>query len=108
VDRSMNNATSFDADFQHWITDIAWGGVWARPGLDRGTRSLITIAILAAAGRDAELTLHLRASQNNGVTLEQIREMLFHVAVYAGVPAANHAFAVAKSALDVSDGGSKR
>ena len=108
VDRAMNNATPFDEDFQHWITDIAWGGVWARPGLERHTRSLITVAILAALGRDAELALHLRASQNNGVTLDEIREMLFHVAVYAGVPAANHAFAVAKSALDVAGGGSNR
>src|SRR5438477_5443190 len=92
VDRSLANATSFDADFQQWITASAWGGVWARPGLDRRTRSLITVAILAALGRDNELALHLRASQNNGVPQREISEMLFHVAVYAGVPAANHAF----------------
>jgi 4-carboxymuconolactone decarboxylase len=97
VDRAMANATPLDADFQQWITESAWGGVWARPGLDRRTRSLITVAILAALGRDNELALHLRASQNIGVPPREIREMLFHVAVYAGVPAANHAFAVAKA-----------
>jgi 4-carboxymuconolactone decarboxylase len=108
VDRSLANATSLDADFQSWITASAWGGVWARPGLDRRTRSLITVGILAALGRDNELALHLRASQNNGVQPREITEMLFHVAVYAGVPAANHAFAVAKSVLDSADGGSNR
>ena len=99
VDRAMGNATPLDADFQQWITESAWGGVWARPGLDRRTRSLITIAILAALGRDNELALHLRASRNIGVDPKEISEMLFHVAVYAGVPAANHAFAVAKANL---------
>jgi 4-carboxymuconolactone decarboxylase len=96
VDRALANATPLDADFQRWITESAWGGVWSRPGLDRRTRCLITVAILAALGRDNELALHLRASQNNGVTAAEITEMLFHVAVYAGVPAANHAFSVAK------------
>src|SRR4051794_9269389 len=95
VDRALGNVTSLDEDFQRWITESAWGGVWARPGLDRRTRSLITVAILASLGRDTELALHLRASQHNGVQLKEITEMLFHVAVYAGVPAANHAFAVA-------------
>ena len=99
VDRATANATPLDADFQRWITESAWGGVWARPGLDRRTRSLITLAILAALGRDSELTGHLRASQNIGVDPAEISEMLFHVAVYAGVPAANHAFALAKSEL---------
>jgi 4-carboxymuconolactone decarboxylase len=97
VDRALANATPLDEDFQRWITESAWGGVWSRPGLDRRTRSLITVAILAALGRDNELSLHLRASQNNGVPTAEITEMLFHVAVYAGVPAANHAFSVAKS-----------
>ncbi|MCA1647241.1 MAG: 4-carboxymuconolactone decarboxylase [Chloroflexi bacterium] len=99
VDRTMANATSLDADFQQWITESAWAGVWARPGLDRRTRSLVTVAILAALGRDNELALHLRASQNIGVDPREITEMLFHVAVYAGVPAANHAFAVARAEL---------
>ena len=97
VDRAMANATPLDADFQRWITESAWGGVWSRPGLDRRTRSLITVGILAALGRDDEFRLHLRASQNNGVTPAEITEMLFHVAVYAGVPAANHAFSLAKT-----------
>jgi 4-carboxymuconolactone decarboxylase len=108
VDRVTVSATALDTDFQRWITESAWGGVWSRPGLDRRTRSLITVAILAAFGRDDELRLHLRASQNNGVQLNEITEMLFHVAVYAGVPAANHAFAVAKSVFDVAASESKR
>src|SRR6266852_193104 len=87
----------WDSYFVRWITESAWGGVWSRPGLDRRTRSLITVGILAALGRDDEFRLHLRASQNNGVTPAEITEMLFHVAVYAGVPAANHAFSMAKS-----------
>ena len=95
VDRSLANATDLDRDFQRFITEYAWGGVWARPGLDRKTRHLITLAILAALGRE-ELALHLRATKNTGVTTDELREMLMHVAIYAGVPAANHAFAVAK------------
>jgi 4-carboxymuconolactone decarboxylase len=102
VDRSLANATDFDRDFQRWITETAWGGVWSRPGLDRRTRSLITVAILAALGRE-ELALHLRASKNTGCTSEEIAEVLMHVAVYAGVPAANSAFALAKTILDVPD-----
>jgi 4-carboxymuconolactone decarboxylase len=98
VERALARATALDADFQRLITETAWGAVWARPGLDRRTRSLITIAILAALGRD-ELALHLRASQNVGVTPEEIAEALLHVAIYAGVPAANSAFAVAKTEL---------
>src|SRR5450755_262228 len=93
------NACEFDADFQHFITEPAWGSVWARPDLDRRTRSLATIAILAALGRE-ELALHLRASRNIGVDPHEIAEVLLHVAVYAGVPAANHAFAVAKQIFD--------
>jgi 4-carboxymuconolactone decarboxylase len=98
VDRALSNTTSLDADFQHWITQMAWGGVWARPDLDRRTRSLVTIAILAALGRE-ELALHLRASRNTGVEPREVAEVLMHVAVYAGVPAANAAFAVAKQVL---------
>ena len=98
VERARARTTELDADFQRLITELAWGSVWARPGLDRRTRSLITIAILAALGRE-ELALHLRASQNVGVEPGEIAEALLHVAVYAGVPAANAAFAVAKSEL---------
>jgi 4-carboxymuconolactone decarboxylase len=99
VERAMGRATSFDADFQHFITEMAWGSVWARPGLDRRTRSLITLAILAALGRE-ELTLHLRASQNIGVDPQEIAEAFLHVAVYAGVPAANTAFATARKVFE--------
>ena len=98
VERALGRATELDADFQRFITEMAWGSVWARPGLDRRTRSLVTIAILAALGRE-ELALHLRASRNVGVEPGEIAEALLHVAVYAGVPAANSAFAVARSEL---------
>jgi 4-carboxymuconolactone decarboxylase len=90
--------TDLDADFQRFITETAWGTVWARPNLDRRTRSLVTIGILAALGRE-ELALHLRASRNIGVDPKEIVEVLFHVAVYAGIPAANTAFALAKTHL---------
>jgi 4-carboxymuconolactone decarboxylase len=98
VERAQARITELDADFQRFITETAWGSVWARPDLDRRTRSLVTIAILAALGRE-ELALHLRASQNIGVDPHEIAEVLLHVAVYAGVPAANTAFAVAKKEL---------
>ncbi len=99
VDRAEARTTAFDADFQRLITETAWGSVWARPGLDRPTRSLITIAMLAALGRSEELALHLRASRNTGATPEQIAEALLHVAIYAGIPAANSAIALAKQVL---------
>ncbi len=95
VDRATAAATDLDADFQRWITETAWGGVWTRPGLDLRVRSLISIAILGALNHD-ELELHLRAARNTGVTPEEVREALLHVAVYAGIPAANRAFRVAK------------
>jgi len=95
VARSLAEAT-LDRDFQRFITEVAWGSVWARPDLDRRTRSLVTIAILAALGRE-ELGLHLRASQNVGVDPKEIVEVLLHVAAYAGIPAANAAFAAAKA-----------
>ena len=100
VERAQARTTPLDADFQRWITETAWGGVWARPNLDRRTRSLITIAILAALGRHEELALHLRASRTIGVRQEEIAEALMHVAVYAGIPAANSAFALAKRVLE--------
>jgi 4-carboxymuconolactone decarboxylase len=99
VDRATAAATDLDEDFQRWITETAWAGVWARPGLDLKTRSLLTIAILGALNHD-ELELHLRAARNTGVTPAEVSEALLHVAVYAGVPAANRAFKVAKAVYD--------
>jgi 4-carboxymuconolactone decarboxylase len=99
VDRANARSTGFDADFQRFITESAWGSVWARPDLDRRTRSLVTIAILAALGRE-ELVVHLRGSRNIGVDPHEIAEVLLHVAVYAGVPAANAAFSMAKKEFD--------
>lgn len=99
VDRAAAEATPFDVPFQRLITETAWGTVWAGDGIDRRTRSLITIAILAALGRHEELALHLRSIRNTGATPDEVREALLHVAVYAGVPAANAAFALAKSIL---------
>ena len=96
VDRAEAAQTAFDADFQAFITETAWGSVWARPGLDRRTHHLITLALLAALGRENELALHLRSIANTGVTQDEVKELLLHVAVYAGVPVANSAFAVAK------------
>jgi 4-carboxymuconolactone decarboxylase len=94
--------TSFDAVFQRFITETAWGSVWARPDLDRRTRSLVTIAILAALGRE-ELTMHLRAIGNTGASPDEVAEVLLHVAVYAGVPAAHAAFELARSIFDGHD-----
>ena len=105
VDRSMNNQTDFDADFQNFITEVAWGSVWSRPGLDIRTRHIITIVILAALGREHELELHLRATINTGVTSDDIRESLLHVAAYGGIPAANTAFAIAKRILSEREEG---
>lgn len=99
VERVQARTSEFDADFQRFITESAWGSVWARPDLDRRTRSLVTIAILAALGRE-ELALHLRASRNTGVEPREVAEVLLHVAVYAGAPAANSAFAAAKREFD--------
>ncbi len=96
VDRAQAAQTDLDADFQRYITETAWGAVWSRPGLDRATRHMLTIAMLAALGREHELALHIRATRNTGVTPEQLKEVFLQVAVYAGVPAANSAFAVAK------------
>ncbi len=96
VARSLANATDFDRDFQHFITEMAWGKVWTRPGLDHRTRSLLTLVITAALGREEEFKLHLRATRNTGVTHTEIAEALMHAAIYAGVPAANAAFRMAK------------
>jgi 3-oxoadipate enol-lactonase / 4-carboxymuconolactone decarboxylase len=99
VDRAEGNKTSFDADFQRFITETAWGMVWARQELDRRTRHLLTLAMLAALGREDEFAMHVRASRNTGVTLDEIKELLLQVAVYAGVPAANSAIASAKRVI---------
>ena len=100
VDRSAAGATPFDAPFLDLITRYAWGEIWTRPGLDRVTRSCITLAMLAALGRFEELPLHVRGAVRNGLTHEQIAEVLLQAAVYCGVPAANSAFAVAQRTLD--------
>lgn len=98
VDGATEDITDLDREFQRWITEMAWGGVWSRPGLDRRTRSLITIGILAALGREDQLEIHLRAAQNTGATPEDITEVILHVGVYAGVPAAHTAVRIAKRA----------
>lgn len=99
VDRAEANKTPFDSDFQHFITETAWGAVWSRPHFTHRERSLVTLAILAALGRWEEVALHARATLNTGATEEDLKEVLLHVAVYAGVPAANHAVKVIKDAL---------
>ena len=100
VDRAEANKTAFDTDFQAFITEGAWGSVWSRPGLTRRERSLITIALLAALGHDEEVAMHVRATVNTGASAEDIKEALLHVAVYAGVPAANRAFRIAKQEME--------
>lgn len=103
VTRAGARTTDFTADFQDLITRYAWGDVWSRPGLDRRTRSCITLAMLAALHHDEELAMHVRAALRNGVTVAEIKEVLLQVGVYAGVPAANRAFALAQEVL-VTDG----
>jgi 4-carboxymuconolactone decarboxylase len=99
VDRAEALKTEFDADFQHFITEGAWGSVWSRPHLTRRERSMVTIALLAALGHWDEVAMHVRATRNTGASPEDLREVLMHVAVYAGVPAANHAFKIVKQTL---------
>jgi 4-carboxymuconolactone decarboxylase len=99
VDRAVAATTEFTEPFQDFITRYAWGEIWSRPGLSRAERSLITVAMLAALGREHELAMHVKAAVRNGLTAEQIREVLLQVAVYAGVPAANRAFPIAQRAL---------
>jgi 4-carboxymuconolactone decarboxylase len=100
VDRAIERTTPFTADFQDLITRYAWGEIWARPELDRRTRSCITLAILVALGREEELAMHVRAALRIGLTPDEIKEVLLHSAIYCGVPAANGAFAVAQRVLD--------
>ena len=100
VDRATANATDFSRPFQEFITRTAWGEVWTRPGLDRRTRSVITLSVLTALRAENEIPMHVRAAVTNGLTPEEIREVLIHTAVYAGVPAANSAIALAQKTLD--------
>src|SRR5215813_14275334 len=92
VDKAEEHKTDFDRDFQEYIVNSAWGDIWSRPGLTTRERSLITIALMIAMGHDEELAMHIRATKNTGATREDIKEVLLHTAVYAGVPAVNHAF----------------
>ncbi len=104
VDRAEAAKSAFDAPFQELITEAAWGHVWSRSDLSRRDRSLITIALLAALGQDDELAMHVRSTANTGATREEVREALLHVAIYAGVPAANHAIKIARRTFDEMDG----
>jgi 4-carboxymuconolactone decarboxylase len=99
VDRAIAQTDAFTADFQSLITRYAWGEIWSREGLDRRTRSAITLAMLAALGRHEELGMHVRAALRNGLAPDEIKEVLLQVAIYAGVPAANAAFAIAQRIL---------
>ncbi len=106
VNRAEAGKSNFDEDFQRLITEAAWGSVWARPGLDTITRHLLTIAMLATLGNHEELAMHIRATRNTGVTREEVKETLLQVAVYAGIPAANAAIAVAKRVYGEMEGSS--
>jgi 4-carboxymuconolactone decarboxylase len=99
VDRAVEGTTDFTAPFQDLITRYAWGDVWTRPGLDRRTRSVITLTVLTALGHENELAMHVRAAVRNGLSEAEIGEILLHTAIYAGVPAANTAFAIAQRVL---------
>jgi 4-carboxymuconolactone decarboxylase len=103
VDRAVAGTTPVTADFQDFITRYAWGEIWSRPGLSRAERSMVTLTALVVLRQDEELAMHLRAALRNGLTPEQISEVLLHTAVYAGVPAANRAFAVAARVLAEED-----
>lgn len=105
VDRALANRTAFNEEFQDLVTRYAWGEAWTRPGLPRHTRSLLTLAMLVALNRPDELRLHLRGAANNGVTREEIKEMLLHCAIYCGVPAANAAFHLAEEVFAQADAG---
>ena len=108
VDAAIERTTEFTADFQELITRYAWGEIWARPGLDRRTRSAVTLTALGAVGRIDELAMDVRAALRNGMSPDEIKEVLLQAAVYCGVPAANAAFAVAQRVLDDEQPGSAR
>jgi 3-oxoadipate enol-lactonase/4-carboxymuconolactone decarboxylase len=100
VDRATASATDLTAEFQQFITEYAWGGIWTRPGLDRRSRSLVTLTALVARGHHEELAMHLRAARTNGVSVEEIKELLMQTAIYCGVPDANTAFRIAQQVLE--------
>ena len=99
VDRAQASKNAFTEEFQELATRYAWGEIWTRPGLDRKTRSAITLTALVAQGHFEELAMHVRAARRNGMTQDEIKEVLLQCAIYCGVPAANHAFAIAQSVL---------
>jgi 4-carboxymuconolactone decarboxylase len=103
VDRAIAGTDAFSEPFQDFITRTAWGDIWDRPGLDRRSRSLITLAALTALRAEGEIAMHVRAALKNGLTREEIAEVLLHVTIYAGVPAGNAAFAIAQETLRESD-----
>ena len=105
VDRAEAGSTDFDKPFQELITEAAWGHVWSRPGLTKRERSIVTIALLAALGQDDEVAMHVRATVNTGASRDDVCEALLHVAIYAGVPAANHAIKIAKQVFEQMDAG---
>jgi 4-carboxymuconolactone decarboxylase len=100
VDRAIERTTEFTAPFQEFITRYAWGGAWTREGLDRRTRSVITLSVLTALGRENEIAMHVRAALRNGLTPAEVGEVFIHTAIYAGVPAANSAFAIAQEVIE--------
>ena len=103
VDKTLENLTPLNEEFQNFITRYAWGETWTRPGLERHTRSMITIAMLIALNREAELKMHLRAAFNNGVTREELKELIMHSALYCGLPAANVTMHLAQQVFDEQD-----
>lgn len=107
VDRTVQNLTPLNEEFQNFITRYAWGDIWSRPGLDRHTRSMITIAMLIALNREAELKMHLNAAFNNGVTREELKELIMHSALYCGLPAANATLHLAQQVFDQRDAAGK-
>jgi 4-carboxymuconolactone decarboxylase len=103
VDRAQSNLSPFNEEFQDLITRLAWGEIWARPGLDRHTRSLLTIAMLVALNREEELKMHLNAAANNGVTRDEIKELLLHASIYCGLPAGNASIKLAEEVFATQD-----
>ena len=103
VERTMQNQNNFNERFQEFITRYAWGEIWSHPGLPRHTRSLVTLALMVALNREEEFRMHILAARNNGVTEDEIQELLMHTAIYCGLPAANNAFRWAQSALQNED-----
>ncbi len=104
VDRAQAGRNAFNDEYQDLITRFAWGEIWTRPGLSRHTRSLLTLALMVALNRGDEFRMHVRAAANNGVSRDEIKEVLLHCAIYAGVPAANSAFHMAQEVFDQMDG----